>query len=85
MGERIEAMRYLIRYLRDTEPKYSFEVFVFHIFMAMVCLTFTFLAEFWLWAISITLLYASLTLQYLRIRKVIRQRIRNEAAWRRHM
>jgi hypothetical protein len=84
MGERIDDLRYLIRYLRDTDPKYSFEVFVFHIFMAIACLVFIFLAEFWLWAISITILYASLTVQYLRIRRVMRQRIRNEAAWRVH-
>lgn len=80
MGERINTLRYLIRWLRDTEPKYSFEVLLFHLFMAAVCIIFTILGEFWLWAISITVLFLSLTVHYLRVRRAIRRRTKEMQA-----
>ncbi len=81
MGRRIDNLRFFIQYLRDTEPKYSFEILIFHVVLGVACIGFSFLGEFWLWAITITLLYISLVIHYLRVRRAIKRQINEELAW----
>ena len=74
MGERIANLRYLIRYLRTTEPKYAFERLIFHLILAVVGLIFSILGDWWLWGITTGVLYLSLMIYGLRVRRVVRRR-----------
>lgn len=73
MGRRIAMMLDLIRLLRTTEPKYSFEVVIFNVTLGVVACVFSILGETRLWAVSFGVLCISLGIQYLRLRRVIKR------------
>lgn len=81
MGRRIAMMLDLIRLLRTTEPKYSFEVLIFHITLGVVACVFSILGATRLWAVAFGVLWISLGIQYLRLRRVIKRQRRLHQEW----
>ncbi|OEU74049.1 MAG: hypothetical protein BA864_06880 [Desulfuromonadales bacterium C00003093] len=84
MGRRTDAMREFIRFLRTTEPKYSFEIFIFHITLGFATGVFVILGKTGFWLLSSGVLWLSLGIHWFRLRRVIKRQIRQirqEQAW----
>lgn len=71
MGRRIDEWLSFFRFLRTTKPKYSFEVFIFHVVLGFAAGFSVILGETWLWMLSCGVLWISLTLHYWRVRREI--------------
>jgi len=75
MGRRIDGLLCFIRLLRTTDPKYSFEVFIFNITLGLACTAFAILGENRLWALTFAILSFSLAIQYWRVRRVVKRQL----------
>lgn len=75
MGRRTAMLLDLIRFLRTTDPKYTFEVMIFHITLGLACITFTILDESRLWGITFAVLCFSLGIQWWRVRRVVKREL----------
>lgn len=67
MGRRIRAATTIIRELRRSELKYSFEHMVVNVLLGVACLILTILGEHRLWWTFIAVLFISLGVQGLRV------------------
>lgn len=85
MGRRTAMLLDLVRLLRTTDPKYSFEVFMFNITLGIAAICFTILGETRLWMLSCSVLWLSCGIHYFRLRRVMKWQIRREQAWLDHM
>lgn len=81
MGRRLLELLDFIRLLRMTDPKHSFEVFVFNILLGSACIAFSILGEHRPYMLSMSLLCFSLGIQYWRVRKVFKRHLQMERAW----
>lgn len=81
MGRRILELLDFIRFLRTTDPKYSFEVLLFNTVLGLACIAFSLLGEQRLWAISFAVLCFSLAIHSFRIRRVLKRRIQVKQDW----
>ncbi len=75
MGRRMDTLRELIGVLRTAEPKYSFEMLIFNIVVGLAAVACTLLGKQRLWLILFAVLWISLGIQGLRIRRVIKRQL----------
>jgi len=76
MGRRIDAFIEFVRFFRTTEPKYSFEIALFNGCLLIVSTVLLIRDEYKLYAIAILVLWISLGIQTLRIRRVLKRKRR---------
>ena len=76
MGERIQNTIRIIRFIRRTAPKYSFEHAAANVLLGIACMILTILGEYRLWLLFISVLFISLGVQGLRVWWVMRRRDR---------
>lgn len=76
MGRRTDTFFAFVRHLRTTDPKYSFEIVMFHGCLLIACTVLLIMDEYKLFAITAIVLWFSLGIQTLRIRWVIKRKRR---------
>lgn len=84
MGRRTDAILDLIRFLRTTKPKYSFEVLIFNIVVGLAAVACSIRGETLLWLLLFAVLWISLGIQWFRVRRVIKQ-MRQDKEWLKRM
>jgi hypothetical protein len=67
-----------IRFLRTTDPKYSFEVLIFNITLGFVAGACAVLGKTGCWMLASGVLWISLGIHYFRLRRVLNRRLRAE-------
>jgi len=76
MSRRIDTFIEFVQFLRTTEPKYTFEIALFHTFLFLASTVLLIMDEYKLWAIAAGALWISLGIQTLRIRRVVKRKKR---------
>lgn len=76
MGRRIETFFAFVRHLRTIEPKYSFEIALFHGCLMIACTVLLIMDEYRLFVIATIVMWFSLGIQTLRIRRVVKRKRR---------
>lgn len=80
MGRRTDGVWDFIRFLRTTDPKHSFEVFIFNIVVGAAALACVILGETrWGMGFSVVL-WVSLGIHWFRLRRVVKRQLQ-ELAW----